>query len=95
MTLTRAIKLYLATTEGATATSIKEEIMTRYPRRWKAAAVQVHLYACAVNKPKAYLHHPTKEKFLYQTAEGVFRIYRDQEHGPNTWGPQRLPDDLP
>ena len=95
MTLTRAIKLFLATTEGATSADIKEEIITRYPKRWKAAAVQAHIYACAVNNPKVYLHHPTREKFLYRTPEGIFKIYSEHEHGPNTWEPPYGPGDTP
>lgn len=93
MTLARAIKIYVTTAGGATSKNITQEIINRYPNRWKTTAVQAHLYACAVNQPKAYVHHPTTEKFLYKTPEGIYEIYTDSIHGPNMWKPPEQIDE--
>ena len=49
-----------------------------------------HLYACVVNNRKAYIHHPSIEKFMYRHSDGSFELYSEQMHGQNQWAPQDL-----
>ena len=39
-----------------------------------------HLYACAINNPKAYIHHPHADRFLYKNAAGTFELYDEGSH---------------
>ncbi len=87
-TLAQAIKEYVTSVGSTTSEDIKREISKRYPNKWKTTAIQAHLYACAVNQPKAYIHHRSYEKFLYKNPEGIFQIYDETTHGPNKWAPQ-------
>jgi hypothetical protein len=87
-TLAQAIKEYVTTIGSATSEDIKREISKKYPNKWKITAIQAHLYACAVNQPKAYIHHRSYEKFLYKSVDGTFQIYDEVTHGPNKWAPQ-------
>ena len=45
------------------------------------------LRACAINNPRAYVHHPYSERFLYKHADGTFELYEEKAHGPNLWVP--------
>lgn len=66
---------------------IKASVMANYPDRWRPTTLQAHLYGCAVNNPKGYVHHPNAKKFLYKNADGSFEIYSEERHGPNEWLP--------
>jgi endonuclease len=46
-----------------------------------------HLYACAVNNPKAYIHHPFSKNILFRRDDGTFEIYNPEVHGENVWIP--------
>jgi len=94
-TMAQAIKRYVQSAGGqVTAEQIKHAITAAYPNQWKPSTLQAHLYACAVNNPKAYLHHPSVEKFLYRNADGTFELYAEERHGPNEWAPPEGDDEV-
>ncbi|HIK75262.1 MAG TPA: DUF91 domain-containing protein [Alcanivorax sp.] len=66
---------------------IKGEVEAAYPGKWRPATLQAHLYACSVNNPKSYIHHPYASKFLYKNSDGTFELYSEEKHGPNEWAP--------
>ncbi len=69
-TMAQAIQTYVqAAGRKGTAEQIKSHINAKFPGQWKAGTLQAHLYACVVNNPKAYTHHPSTKKFLYRHAE--------------------------
>jgi hypothetical protein len=77
-TMAQAIRSYVASSGGnVSAEQIKRHINTQFPGQWKAATLQAHLYACVVNNPKAYIHHPSAERFLYRNADGMFELYSE------------------
>jgi len=93
MTMAQVIREYVASKGRAvTAEEIKNHINAEHAGEWKTSTVQAHLYACLVNNPKAYIHHPYAEKFLYKNSDGTFEIYSEKIHGPNEWVPD-LGDD--
>ncbi len=88
MTLAEAIKQYMQETAGpVTSDMVKRAVEERYPGQWKVSSVQAHLYACQINNPKAYIHHPSAERFLYKNSDGTFVLYDEKIHGPNEWAP--------
>ena len=94
-TMAQAIKSYVQSAGGTvTAEQIKYAINAEYPNQWKPSTLQAHLYACAVNNPKAYIHHPSVEKFLYRNADGTFDLYSEAQHGPNEWAPPEGDDEV-
>ena len=94
-TIAQAIKSYVQSAgDKVTAEQIKHAINVAYPNQWKPSTLQAHLYACAVNNPKAYLHHPAAEKFLYRNADGTFELYAEARHGPNEWAPPEGDDEV-
>jgi endonuclease len=87
-TMAQAIKSYLQTAGGKVTTEqIKRAINAEYPEKWRPLTLPAHLYACAVNQPKAYIHHPFAERFLYRNSDGTFELYSTDRHGPNVWEP--------
>ena len=72
--------------------AIRRSVESRFPRRWQPGTLNAHLYACAINNPKAYVHHPSSERLLYKRADGTFELYDEKEHGPNQWAPDRAED---
>ncbi len=66
---------------------VRQSVADRYPGQWQPSTLTAHLYACAINNPKAYLHHPSADRFLYKRGDGSFELYDAQQHGPNTWEP--------
>lgn len=94
-TMAQAIKKYVQSAGGkVTAEQIKQAINAEYPGQWKASTLQAHLYACAANNPKAYIHHPSTEKSLYRNTDGTFEIYSEVRHGPNEWAPTEGEDEI-
>jgi hypothetical protein len=88
VTMAQAIKAVVQSAGGkVTSDQIKDKINADYPDRWKASTLQAHLYACAVNNPKAYIHHPFVERFLFRHGDGTLEMYSEQLHGPNVWAP--------
>ena len=77
---------------GATSREIRDYINSAYSGKSTPGTLTAHLYGCAVNQPKAYLHHKSAEKFLYRAGDGRFHIYDENKHGPNVWAP--MEDDL-
>ena len=67
--------------------AIKQSVESRYPEKWQPATLSAHLYACAINNARAYVHHPHSERFLYKRADGTFELYDEKAHGPNLWAP--------
>ena len=63
---------------GLTGEMIKRAIAAEFPDQWKPSAIQTHLYGCAINRPKAYVHHPYLEKFLFRNSDGTFDLYSEQ-----------------
>jgi len=61
--------------------AIREYIHTHYPNQWKSSTFNTLIYACTVNNPKAYTHHPYIKKFLFKHPDGSFEIYRPDIHG--------------
>jgi hypothetical protein len=93
--LAQAMKNYVQSAGGkVTAKQIKDAINAEYPNQWQPATLQAHLYACAVNNPKAYIHHPFVEKFLYRNADGTFELYSEVQHGPNERAPPEGDDEV-
>ena len=94
-TMAHAIKQYVQSDGGkVTAEQIKQAINATHPGQWKASTLQAHLYACAANNPKAYIHHPSTEKFLYRNTDGTFELYSEELHGPNEWAPSEGEDEV-
>ena len=93
-TMAQTIKAFVESTSTPnSAEQIKQYITTEYSGKWKNATIQAHLYACVVNNPKAYLHHPSTEKFLYRNMDGTFELYSETLHGPNEWIPDVSEDE--
>ncbi|MBK9027608.1 MAG: DUF91 domain-containing protein [Propionivibrio sp.] len=94
-TMAQAVKKYIQSIGGkVTSEEIKQTINAEYPGQWKASTLQAHLYACAANNPKAYIHHPSAEKFLYRNTDGTFELYSEELHGPNEWAPTEGEDEV-
>tara|TARA_R110000850_G_scaffold250235_1_gene375170 strand:- start:580 stop:1257 length:678 start_codon:yes stop_codon:yes gene_type:complete len=72
---------------------IKGEVAAAYPDKWRPGTLQAHLYACSVNNPKGYIHHPYASKFLYKNSDGTFELYSEEKHGPNEWAPAEGEED--
>ena len=93
-TMAQAIRAYVQSASGkVTADQIKRHINAEYSGQWKASTLQAHLYACVVNNPKAYIHHPSAERFLYRNTDGTFELYSEPVHGPNEWAPTASDDE--
>ena len=87
-TMAQAIREYVESKgESVTSAQIKHHINTKYADQWTARTLQAHLYACAVNNPKAYIHHKSADRFLYKNSDGTFEMYSEADHGPNEWAP--------
>jgi endonuclease len=94
-TMAQAIRAYVQSTGGTvTADQVKRYINVEFPGKWKASTLQAHLYACVVNNPKAHIHHPSAEKFLYRNADGTFELFSEPVHGPNEWAPPIGDDEI-
>jgi Holliday junction resolvase-like predicted endonuclease len=94
-TMAQAIKAYVQSVGGpVTSDQIKKAITSQYPGQWKPSTLQAHLYACAANNPKAYIHHTSAEKFLYKNTDGTFELYSEERHGPNEWAPTEGEDEV-
>ena len=92
-TMSQAIKEAFGESGGAISReAIKQSVESRYPGRWQPTTLSAHLYACAINNPKAYVHHPHSERFLYKHADGTFELYEEKAHGPNLWVPNEAED---
>lgn len=87
-TMANAIRHFVESSpSGVTSREIRSHINSAYPDVWTPGTLAAHLYGCAVNKPRAYLHHKSAEKFLYKSEDGRFHIYAEGKHGPNVWAP--------
>jgi len=87
-TMADAIKRYVSSQQGkVTPKQIWAAVNSSHPDQWKESTFQAHMYACAVNQPKAYVHHASTEKFLYKHSDGTFEMYSEAMHGPNEWAP--------
>ena len=92
-TMSQAIKEAFGESGGTLSReAIKQSVEFRYPGKWQPATLSAHLYACSINNPKAYVHHPNKERFLYKRADGTFELYDEKAHGPNLWAPNEAED---
>ena len=60
---------------------IRQFVDERYPGICQPSTLTAHLYACAINNPKAYIHHPHADRFLYKNAAGTFELYEEGSHG--------------
>lgn len=88
ITMAQAIRDFVGTAGAPVSTAqIREHVNLTHPNRWKPNTLTAHLYACAVNQPKAYLHHPSAIRFLYREDDGRFSVYDAEVHGPNVWEP--------
>ena len=88
MTMAGAIREALIGVGGrATREQLRTSVETRYPGQWRPNTLTAHLYACCVNSPKAYVHHPNSDRFMFKTDDGGFEMYDAKKHGPNTWAP--------
>ena len=93
VTMSQAIKEAFEESDGALSKeAIKQSVESRYPGKWQPTTLSAHLYACAINNPKAYVHHPHSERFLYKHADGTFELYEEKAHGPNLWAPNEADD---
>ena len=93
-TMSQAIKEAFGESGGGALSreAIKQSVESRYPGKWRPATLRAHLYACAINNPRAYVHHPNSERFLYKHADGTFELYEEKAHGPNLWMPNEAED---
>ena len=92
-TMAQAIREAFGESGGALSReAIKQSVESRYPEKWKPGTLSAHLYGCAINNPKAYVHHPNAERFLYKHADGAFELYEERVHGPNEWVPNEAED---
>ena len=58
-TMKQAIKEAFEQSEGALSKEvIRQFVDERYPGIWQPSTLTAHLYACAINNPKSYIHHP-------------------------------------
>ena len=56
MTMSQAIKEAFGESGGALSKeAIKQSVESRYPWKWQPTTLSAHLYACAINNPKAYV----------------------------------------
>ena len=87
-TMAQAIKEALAESGGALSReAIKRFVESRYPGKWQPTTLRAHLYGRVINNPKAYVHHPHSDRFLYKRGDGTFELYDERTHGPNKWEP--------
>jgi RecB family endonuclease NucS len=87
-TMASAIRHFVESSPaGVTSREIRDHINSTYPEKWTPGTLTAHLYGCAINQPKAYLHHKSADKFLYKSEDGRFHIYDEEKHGPNVWAP--------
>ena len=92
-TMSQAIKESFGDNGGALSREAsRQSVESRYPRKWQPSTLSAHLYACAINNPRAYVHHPSSERFLYKLADGTFELYDEKAHGPNLWAPNPAED---
>jgi hypothetical protein len=95
MTMAEAIRKFVEKSSGkVTSDEVKQAINAEYLGQWKPTTLQAHLYACAVNNPKAYIHHPSTPKFLYKNSDGSFELYDEVRHGVNEWAPAEGEDQI-
>jgi len=94
-TMAQAIRSFVEAAGGpVTSEQVRRHIEAEYAGQWQPRTLQAHLYACVVNNPKAYIHHPSALRFLYKNADGSFEIYSEQLHGPNEWAPTEGEDEF-
>ena len=76
-TMKQAIKEAFEQSEGALSKEvIRQFVDERYPGIWQPSTLTAHLYACAINNPKSYIHHPHAKRFpLQETPTGTFELY--------------------
>ena len=92
-TMHKAIKEALEQSEGALSKeAIRQFVDERHPGVWQPSTLTTDLYACAINNPKSYIHHPYAKRFLYRCADGTFELYDERSHGPNIWAPDEAED---
>ncbi len=93
-TMAQAIKEAFEEGDGILSReAIRQFVESRYPGKWQPTTLSAHLYARAINNPKAYVHHPHSERFLYRRADGTFELYDEKAHGPNLWAPDQAEDE--
>ena len=78
--------------EPVSRDDLRQFVNDRYSGIWQPGTFTAHLYACAINNPKAYVHHPHAQKFLYKNSDGTFELYDEKRHGPNVWTPNQAED---
>ncbi|MBV5300577.1 MAG: DUF1016 family protein [Methylococcales bacterium] len=94
-TLAEVIKTFAAEAKGKfTTEQVRQYLKTHHPDQWKDSTLLAHMYARAVNNPKAYVHHPYSEKILYRHADGAFELYSEALHGQNEWAPSPGDDEI-
>ncbi len=94
-TLAEVIKSFASDAKGTfTPDQLRKHLKANFPDQWKDSSLQAHLYACVVNNPKAYIHHPYAQKFLYRHADGTFELYSEALHGQNEWAPTPGEDEV-
>ena len=94
-TLAEVAKSFAIAAQGKfTTEQLRQHLKTHHPDQWKDSTLQAHMYACAANNPKAYVHHPYAEKFLYRNVDGTFELYSEVLHGPNEWAPSPGDDEI-
>ena len=87
-TMAEALRSFVEqATGGVTRKQIKDHIEGKFPGEWAPGTLTAHLYACAVNNPKAYIHHKWADRFLYRSEDGRFHRYSPQVHGVYSWAP--------
>lgn len=93
-TLYEAIKEAVEQSGGKSSREdIRRYVDRTYPGKWQPSALTAHLYACAINNPKAYIHHPHAKRILFRCADGSFELYDPDKHGDNIWIPSETEDE--
>lgn len=65
----------------ATSKEIKQLVSQKYPGKFKESTIGAHLYGCSANNSKAYEHHKSQPKILWDLGGGKYELYDVKKHG--------------
>jgi hypothetical protein len=87
VTMSTALRDALNASGGrATREQIRRYVNETHPSQWQDSTL-----------PKAYIHHPSSDRFLFKNADGSFSLYDEGVHGANVWeptNPQEIADGI-
>ena len=65
----------------ATSKEIKKLVSEKYPDKFEDSTIVAHVYGCSANNPKAYEHHSSQPKILWDRQDGTYELYDPKKHG--------------